>query len=171
MQILFLTTQAFRHVPQTQHISLPSRKTVMSHDDYLIFETIASNSVKSHMNPSFFWRTREQRVSKKPWSFQSWTSKFISVFIWLSAVSVSVSLSLSLFVYIYFAVWCILILQGFCAFHRLRKNSWLCTSRSSKLLAGRTCPCPICFVILCYPDTSSEIMYLHSHISTHQKLF
>jgi len=80
-------------------------------------------------------------------------------------------LSLSLCLSIYFAVWCILILQGFCAYHRLRKNSWLCTSRSSKLLAGRTCPCPICFVILCYPDTSSEIMYLHSHISTHQKLF
>ena len=43
--------------------------------------------------------------------------------------------------------------------------------RSSELLAGRTCPCPICFVILCNPDTASEIMYLHSHISTHQKSF
>ncbi len=166
MQMLFLTTQAFPHVPQTQHISLPSRKTVMM----IISPLKQSNQTQSNhtWTHPLFWRTREQRVSKKLWSFQSWTSKLISGFIWSSTVSLSLSLALNPDAYCLY-VWWLLILQGFCVYHRLRNNSWLSTSRSLRakhnlesvvvslrepqMLAGRTCPCPIYFVIICYPYT------------------
>ena len=87
-------------------------------------------------------------------------------------LSLSLSLSLSLFVYIYFPVWC-----------SLNPSRFLCLPQASQKTPGcaRVGPqncwqeerahAPYVLSSCVTPDTSSEIMYLHSHISTHQKLF